>query len=263
MKHNKQSTEDLREYAKKVLKYYLRLGRERSGLKFVDPQSDSTESLPFKGLRLSTVKMPKVKVKNAPFKKSAVTLTLEPKGKRFFAKEWGWAKREGSTIERLGQMHIDRAYIKPHPKATTQNPYSKNKPTVEKSETVSVNILYRKKPLSDSYQKLFHSANRTGECCLAQDLNRFWFDQWQPVDHDSLKKAIEWNLPNFETIEHNLNLFVGQRMTKPQSHLDSLHVTIILTEDQPDEISNSPQPATLSYNRRQSFSTFSATTPSL
>jgi hypothetical protein len=95
-------------------------------------------------------------------------------------------------------------------------------------KTISVDLLFLAKPLSDSYKSLYQSAFDTHRCSRSQDLHLFKLKQIYEEKHLSLKDVVGWKLPKAMVIENQLKYYVDQITSFHNSTQNHHHITLIL-----------------------------------
>lgn len=99
---------------------------------------------------------------------------------------------------------------------------------IKQLKTISVDLLFRVKPLSDEYKALHEAAFDAHTCCRSLDLHLLRLHQIYEEKRLSLKDVVDWRLPKSGVFEENMQYYVDQiksLQTKNQNHH---HITLII-----------------------------------
>jgi hypothetical protein len=156
--------------------------------------------------------------------------------------EWLQQQKKGDLDERvpLKGMHLPFIDI-PHnvnkkPKNDTSiNAYQGilKRPTsngirLKQLKTISVDLLFLAKPLSNAYKSLYQCAFDTHRCSRSQDLHLLKLKQIYEEKRLSLKDIVGWKLPKSLMIENQLKYYVDQIASFHNSSQSHHYITLIL-----------------------------------
>ncbi len=109
---------------------------------------------------------------------------------------------------------INGLETKKRPKLTTATSNTLLKaPQPKETKKISIDLLFRAKPLSKTYKSLYGAAFDAHKCCRDQDLHLYRHKQIYEQKRLSLKDVRGWKFPNALIAKKQLNYYVDQIQT--------------------------------------------------
>lgn len=99
---------------------------------------------------------------------------------------------------------------------------------IKQLKTISVDLLFRAKPLSDEYKALHTAAFEAHSCCRSLDLHLMKLHQIYEEKRLSLKDVVDWRLPKSGVFQENMQYYVDQIKSLHTKNQNHHHITLII-----------------------------------
>ncbi len=134
------------------------------------------------------------------------------------------SQTDESKKQSLKALHfptIDKITKKPFSSREITPPLLLTKP--KQTKKISVDLLFRAKPLSSNFKSLYGAAYDTHKCCRDQDLHLYRHKQIYEQKRLSLKNVRGWKLPKPLIAKNQLNYYVDQMQTYKEGSTSPIH----------------------------------------
>ena len=132
-----------------------------------------------------------------------------------------------AALKALHFPTLDR--LQPKKKNSTNLPKTLLRPLPNKRpKKISIDLLFRAKPLSENYKLLYGAAFDAHKCCRNQDLHLYRHKQIYEQKRLSLKDVKGWKFPKTFIAINQLNYYVDQIQTFKDRRSSPQHVKMIV-----------------------------------
>lgn len=106
---------------------------------------------------------------------------------------------------------------------------------IKQLKTISVDLLFRAKPLSNEYKALYSAAFDAHSCCRSLDLHLMRLHQIYEEKRLSLKDVVDWRLPKSGVFQENMQYYVDQIKSLHSKNQNHHHISLIIIGKQAQE----------------------------